>query len=150
MPKLKEKPPYSLDELIKILEDIRDTEEGSPINIPKALYSLCVEIKALIQYLEIKDLSDMKRSKDDMILVCEMINRLKPSIDVSNMKQRWIRLFQLTERSHLEENLNLFLKEHPDADIKVWTCGDDMWYAKAMYSYPKSPTYFKTSNEEES
>lgn len=62
------------------------------------------------------------------------------------MKQRWIRLFQHSYRDVLEENLNKFLSEYPDSEIKVWTdCG---WYAQVIYSHKDQPTYFKPENEE--
>lgn len=57
------------------------------------------------------------------------------------MKQKWIRLFQHNERCNLEENLNLFLKDHPDTEIIVWT-DQGLWHAQAIYSYKDSPTYF--------
>jgi hypothetical protein len=55
-------------------------------------------------------------------------------------KQRWIRLFSISDRSLLEQNLNRFLKDFPEAEIRVWT-KDNSWFAQVMYSYPDAPTY---------
>ena len=63
------------------------------------------------------------------------------------MKQRWIRLFQLSERSWLEESLNLFLRDHPDSEITVWS-NESSWCAQVIYSYPDSPTYSKPEEDE--
>lgn len=65
------------------------------------------------------------------------------------MKKKWIRLFQLSDRSWLEESLNKFINEHEDCEISVWT-HDMFWCAKVRYSYPESPTYSKPPSEEES
>jgi hypothetical protein len=65
------------------------------------------------------------------------------------MKPKWIRLFQINERCFLEEQLNRFMFEHPDSEIKVWT-ENGMWFAQATYSFEDAPTYSKPENEEES
>lgn len=65
------------------------------------------------------------------------------------MKQRWIRLFHLNTREWLEENLNLFLKEYPDCEIRVWN-NEHGWYAQCFYSYPEPPTYLKQDSLEDS
>ena len=62
------------------------------------------------------------------------------------MKKRWIRLFQINERSFLEEQLNRFVNEYPDSDIRVWT-ENGMWFAHASYSMGEIPTYFKNETE---
>lgn len=62
------------------------------------------------------------------------------------MKQRWIRLFQNNDRSHLEMNLNLFLKDHPESEIRVWT-NEYQWFAQVIYLYTDSPTYSKPEEE---
>jgi hypothetical protein len=60
--------------------------------------------------------------------------------------QKWIRLFQINERSFLEEQLNRFLSEHKEVEIKVWT-EDGMWYAQAIYTFGDRPTYPEASSE---
>lgn len=63
------------------------------------------------------------------------------------IKRKWIRLFQIHERSFLEEQLNRFVNEYPDSEIRVWT-EDDMWYAHASYSMGERPTYPKPEIED--
>ncbi len=65
------------------------------------------------------------------------------------MNQKWIRLFQLNKRCWLEENLNQFLKEYPDSEIKVWN-DQNYWYDQVIYSYPEGPSYFKPEISEAS
>lgn len=65
------------------------------------------------------------------------------------MKKKWIRLFQINERSHLEENLNRFINEYSDCEISVWT-ENGLWFAFVRYSYDKSPAYSKPDFSEES
>ncbi len=57
------------------------------------------------------------------------------------MKQ-WIRLFQLNERSWLEQNLNEFIRDHDVTEIKVWN-DHNLWNASVRYSYQESPKYTK-------
>ena len=54
-----------------------------------------------------------------------------------NMKKKWIRLFQLSERSWLEENLNKFINEYDDCEIIVWN-HEYLWCAQVRYSYPEN------------
>ena len=63
------------------------------------------------------------------------------------MKQRWIRLLNVCSRELLEQNLNEFLKDYPDSEIRVWT-EDNSWFAQVMYSYPDAPTYNEPPLEE--
>lgn len=61
------------------------------------------------------------------------------------MKQKWIRLFQISDRCDLEQSLNEFLRDYPDCEIKVWnsTC---YWYASVIYSDSEEPTYLKQNS----
>lgn len=59
--------------------------------------------------------------------------------------KRWVRLFQINDRSFLEEQLNRFINQYPDSEIKVWT-ENGIWYAQANYSMGERPFY---SNKEE-
>jgi hypothetical protein len=62
--------------------------------------------------------------------------------------KKFIRLFHLNERSWLEEELNKFINEYDDCDIRVWK-DDSGWYAQVMYSYPKPPSYCIDTHSEE-
>jgi hypothetical protein len=56
--------------------------------------------------------------------------------------KKWIRLFQMNDRSILEEQLNRFINEYEDVTIKVWT-EQGMWYSEVRYFYKSHPTYSK-------
>lgn len=63
--------------------------------------------------------------------------------------KEWIRLFQINDRSCLEEQLNRFINQNDVTDIKVWTdCNG--WYAQVRYRFKESPPYSKPDFSEES
>lgn len=53
---MKERPPYDFDDLIKILEDIRDGKRD-PLNHLRELYTICLKLKEI-------ELSLLKRDND--------------------------------------------------------------------------------------
>jgi hypothetical protein len=59
----------------------------------------------------------------------------------------WNKLFQFSDRCFLEENLNLFCRDYPLCEVKVWT-DNDMWYAHVTYEYGDIPTYPKVEKED--
>ncbi len=56
--------------------------------------------------------------------------------------KKFIRLFQNNERSNLEENLNRFINQYDDVEIRTWT-DNGLWRAEVRYSFPTAPTYCK-------
>lgn len=48
-------PPYELNELVTLLEII-GKEGNGPLNIPKALYTICIEIQNLKDWRESKSI----------------------------------------------------------------------------------------------
>lgn len=62
------------------------------------------------------------------------------------MKQ-WIRLFQLNDRSWLEQNLNEFIRDYCVTEIKVWN-DENYWYGLVRYGYLEAPTYPKPDSLE--
>lgn len=65
------------------------------------------------------------------------------------MSKKWIRLFDLCDRSLLEENLNKMISEYGECEIDVWSF-NDRWMAKVRYSYSESPQYSKPETSEAS
>lgn len=63
--------------------------------------------------------------------------------------KKWIRLFHLSNREWIEEELNKFISQHEGCEIYVWN-DQNGWYAQVRYSYPTSPSYLKPESEEES
>lgn len=50
-------------------------------------------------------------------------------------KQKYIMLFNILERSDLQDSLNKVMYEYDVHDIDVWNDQDDYWNAKVIYSY---------------
>jgi hypothetical protein len=47
---------------------------------------------------------------------------------------KWVALFQFEDRSFLQDNLNQFIRDHKNCEVRVWT-DNHMWYAQVMYEY---------------
>lgn len=55
------------------------------------------------------------------------------------MKKQWIRIFALSDRFWLEEELNKFINKYDVKEIKIIP-HKDLWYASVRYEYPDMST----------
>lgn len=66
------------------------------------------------------------------------------------MTRKWIRLFQINDRSHLEQNLNKLIMCFEDLEILgIWT-ENGLWFASVRSSFMEQPKYSKPETLEAS
>lgn len=53
------------------------------------------------------------------------------------MNKKYVLLFNLTERSHLQDNLNKIIFDYDDVEIEVWQDVNGWWSAFVRYSGEK-------------
>jgi len=56
--------------------------------------------------------------------------------------KKWVKIFYLSERAWLEEELNEFIKVYDPVEITMWN-DNGKWCAMCRYSAPEAPAYFK-------